>query len=198
MTSARPASTFLAVGLGNPGRSFRGNRPNVGFMVIDLLGDKCGGTLSRLRSKALVGECRFDRARLILAKPQTYMNRSGQSVAPLARFYRLPLSHTLIIFDDLDLPLGSLRLRPEGGSGGHHGMESIIASLGTSAFPRLRIGIGRPPGRMDPTAYVLQDFGKSELEEVAIALQRAADAVQAFVEEGLEAAMNRFNTQVLA
>ena len=153
---------FLIVGLGNPGPDYRQNRHNVGFMVVDALAKALDIQLQRVELRALVGKGLLDGERVILAKPQTYMNSSGQSVAPLARFYKIPLEQSLVVHDDLDLPFGSLRLRPLGGTGGQKGMESIVDKLGTRDFPRLRMGIGRPPGRMDPADYVLQNFDASQ------------------------------------
>jgi PTH1 family peptidyl-tRNA hydrolase len=147
----------------------------------------------RLQSKALVSSTRHEGRPVMLVKPQTYMNLSGQAVQSLARFYRVPLEQLLIAHDDLDLPLGTLRLRPGGGPGGQKGVASTIERLGTAGFARLRIGIGRPPGRMDPADYVLQDFSRAELPDVFEILDRATDAALAFVLDGIQAAMNAFN-----
>ena len=184
---------FLIAGLGNPGPDYRHNRHNVGFMVVDVLASALGAPIQRVEMRALVGKGTLDGNRVILAKPQTYMNNSGQSVAPLARFYKIPLEHILVVHDDLDLPFGSLRLRPLGGTGGQKGMESIVAQLGTREFPRLRVGIGRPPGRMDPADYVLHNFDPDEQDVLPELLGHAVDAVRSFVLEGIEIAMNRFN-----
>lgn len=184
---------YLIIGLGNPGREYRQNRHNVGFMVLDVLAHRLGLTFGRVESQALVTKATYQGQRLILAKPQTYMNLSGVSAASLLRFYKAPLSQFLVAYDDVDLPLGTLRLRPDGGSAGQKGMASIIERLGTQNFPRLRVGIGRPPGRMDAAAYVLQDFTPAEREILEPTLERAAEAVLVFVTEGLNAAMNRYN-----
>ncbi len=184
---------FLIVGLGNPGREYRENRHNVGFMLVDRLSQAVEISPSRLQSKALMGMGAYAGQRLILAKPQTFMNLSGQAVSSLVRFYKVPLTNLLVAHDDLDLPLGTLRLRPGGGSGGQKGLGSIIQQLGTQDFPRLRIGIGRPPGQMDAAAYVLQNFSASEREMLQAVLERGVDAVRAFLELGLEAAMNKYN-----
>lgn len=186
-------STFLIVGLGNPGREYRENRHNIGFMALDSVNQALHAGLGRLQSRALVSSVTFNGSRLILAKPQTYMNLSGQSVASLMRFYKLPLSQLLVVHDDLDLPLGTLRLRPGGGSAGQRGLASTIQQLGTQDFPRLRLGIGRPPGQMDAADYVLQNFSSAERELLKQVLERAVQAVQAFVSQGLEKAMNEFN-----
>jgi PTH1 family peptidyl-tRNA hydrolase len=133
---------------------------------------------------------------LILAKPQTYMNLSGQSIQGLIHFYKLPQTNVLIAYDDLDIPFGTIRLRPGGGPGGQRGMASAIEQLGTKDFPRLRIGIGRPPGRMDPSAYVLQDFTREEMKILPAIIERAADAALEFVVNGLDKAMNKYNGSV--
>lgn len=182
------------VGLGNPGREYRNNRHNIGFLLADILAKRLDTQFSRLQSRALVTKAAYQDAQLILAKPQTFMNLSGQAVAGLVNFYKVPFNQMLVCYDDVDLPFGTLRIRPAGGSAGHNGMNSIIAKLGTSEFARLRMGIGRPPGRMDAAAYVLQDFSKDEMESLNFLLERAAEAVLAFVSEGLQGSMNRFNT----
>jgi PTH1 family peptidyl-tRNA hydrolase len=185
--------TYLIVGLGNPGREYRDNRHNIGFMLIDHLAVRLNAQGMRLQSQALVVSATYEGRKILLAKPQTYMNLSGQAVQGLVRFYKLPLQNLLVAHDDLDLPLGTLRLRPGGGSGGQKGVASTIERLGTSEFPRLRLGIGRPPGRMDAAAYVLQDFSPAEQPLVSEVLHRAVDAVLTFVVEGLDRAMNRYN-----
>lgn len=184
---------YLIVGLGNPGREYRGNRHNVGFMLVDLLAERLGASFARLESKALVTKGDTQGHRIVLAKPQTYMNLSGQAVGGLVRFYKVPAANLLVAYDDVDLPLGTLRLRPGGGSAGQKGMASIIERLGTQEFPRLRLGIGRPPGRMDAAAYVLQDFTSGEAALLREMLDRAVDAALTFVTQGLEAAMNQYN-----
>ena len=184
---------YVLVGLGNPGREYRETRHNVGFMVIDRVCKAAGISLSRVQSKAIVGVGSFGGQRLVLAKPQTFMNLSGQSVAALVRFYKIPLEQILIAHDDLDLPVGTLRLRPSGGSAGQKGIASTIQQLGTQEFSRLRIGIGRPPGQMDPAAYVLRSFSSGEQPLVDQVLDRAVSAVETFLREGLEAAMNQYN-----
>jgi PTH1 family peptidyl-tRNA hydrolase len=184
---------LLITGLGNPGRQYAGNRHNVGFMVVSRLAEKLGETFNRVESNALVAKAAYHGMRLILAKPQTYMNGSGNAVRSLLRFYKIPQSQLLVVFDDVDLPLETLRLRAEGGSGGQKGMQSIIEQLGSEAFPRLRVGIGRPPGRMDAADYVLQNFSKSEQELLDLTLNRAVEAILTFVTDGLDKAMNHYN-----
>jgi peptidyl-tRNA hydrolase, PTH1 family len=189
----QPNAPYLLVGLGNPGREYRETRHNVGFMVIDKVCKTAGIGLSRVQSKAIIGVGQFAGRRLVLAKPQTFMNLSGQAVAALVRFYKVPLEQILIAHDDLDLELGTLRLRPSGGSAGQKGIASTIQQLGTQEFGRLRIGIGRPPGQMDPSAYVLRPFSNSEQKLADQVLERAVSAVDCFLREGLEAAMNQYN-----
>jgi len=184
---------FLVIGLGNPGRDYRETRHNVGFMLLDRLALKLNARFTRLQSRALVAKTTFSERKLILAKPQTFMNLSGQSVQGLVHFYKLPLNNLLIAHDDLDLPLGTIRIRPDGGSAGQKGMTSILERLGTDDFPSLRIGISRPPGQMQPPDYVLQDFSKSELAIISETLDRAVEAVLILAVEGLGAAMNKYN-----
>jgi PTH1 family peptidyl-tRNA hydrolase len=185
--------TFLLIGLGNPGREYKDNRHNIGFMLIDRLAVHLDARGLKLQSKAIVTSGLYEGRKFILAKPQTYMNLSGQSVQGLLNFYKIPPENLMVAHDDLDLPLGTIRIRPSGGAGGQRGMASTIERLGTKDFPRLRLGIGRPPGRMDPAAYVLQDFSRADMLIVSETLDRAADAVLTFVTEGLNAAMNKFN-----
>ncbi len=188
-----PSDTFLIVGLGNPGREYKDNRHNVGFMLIDRIAVRLNAQGMKLQSKALVLNAQYNDHKLILAKPQTYMNLSGQSVQGLVHFYKIPFSNVMILSDDLDLPFGTIRIRASGGPGGQRGLNDILQKLGTKDVPRLRIGIGRPPGRMDPAAYVLQDFSREEMNELSLILDRGAEAVFTFVKHGLNKAMNDFN-----
>ncbi len=184
---------FAVVGLGNPGREYRHNRHNIGFLVADRLASEAGLRFTRHQFQALTAEGRWEGHRLVLAKPQTYMNLVGRSVGALVRFYHLPLDHLVILLDDLDLPLGTLRLRGSGGTAGHKGLTSIVEALGTDDVPRLRVGISRPPGQMDPANYVLQDFTDFERPAVEESLQRAVDCLRTYVTQGLSTAMNQFN-----
>jgi len=188
-----PNIPFLIVGLGNPGREYRANRHNVGFMMVDRLAGRLGVTFTRLESRALVTKSEYQGHKLVLAKPQTFMNLSGQPVNALVRFYKVSLENLLVVYDDVDLPFSTLRLRPEGGSAGHKGMVSIIEKLGTQDFPRMRLGIGRPPGRMEAAGYVLQDFSGEDAEFLPATLDRAVDALLTFITEGIVTAMNKFN-----
>jgi PTH1 family peptidyl-tRNA hydrolase len=188
-----PELSYLLIGLGNPGREYQTNRHNYGFMLIDRLAVRLGARGLKVQSKAIVTSATYEDRRLILAKPQTYMNLSGQSIQGLAHFYKLPLENLLVAHDDLDIPFGTIRMRPGGGPGGQRGVASTIERLGTKDFARLRLGIGRPPGRMDPSAYVLQDFSREETKTLSELLDRAADAALEFVVNGLDKAMNKFN-----
>jgi len=189
-----PSSGYsLIVGLGNPGPQYVANRHNVGFRCVELLAATCDLAFAKKQKRARVAMGLVRGQRVIIAKPQTFMNESGRAVAPLARFYQVQLERLLVVYDDLDLPLGAVRLRPEGGAGGHKGMRSIIEHLGGQSFPRLRIGIGRPPGRMDPAAYVLQDFSAEERPLLQETLEWVVIAIETWLTEGVEEAMSRYN-----
>jgi PTH1 family peptidyl-tRNA hydrolase len=184
---------FLIAGLGNPGRNFEHNRHNVGFMLLNHIAVRLGENFSRVESKALVAKSSYLGERVILMKPQSFMNNSGAPISSLVRFYRVSLDNLLVAYDDVDLPLGTLRLRPSGGSAGQKGMQSIIERLGTEEIPRLRIGTGRPPGRMEAADYVLQDFPANEMDLLKETLERAVEAVLTFMQYGVEPAMNAYN-----
>jgi len=190
------AETFLIVGLGNPGREYRETRHNIGFLLMDRLAVNLNARFTRLQSKALVASTTYQERKIILAKPQTFMNLSGKSVQGLIHFYKLPFTNILIAHDDLDLPPGTIRIRPDGGSAGQKGMSSILERLGTDEFPRLRLGVGRPPGQMQAPDYVLQDFSNGERTLISETLNRAMEAALTFVTEGLNAAMNKYNGSV--
>jgi PTH1 family peptidyl-tRNA hydrolase len=187
---------FLVVGLGNPGPAYRGNRHNVGFLVLDLLAERVGGRFSKHKARADVVEGRLGlppAPRVVLAEPRSYMNESGGPVAGLCGFYKIPVERLVVVHDELDLPYGSLRLKRGGGDNGHNGLRSITRSLGSREYLRVRFGIGRPPGRMDPADYVLRDFSAAERKDLDFHLDRAADAVETLVRDGLESAQNRYN-----
>ena len=184
---------YLIAGLGNPGPKYRYNRHNVGFMVLDAFADQTQIPMQRVQFRGLVGKGHFSEERIILTKPQTYMNDSGQVVVPLMNFYKIPPEQVMVVHDDLDLPFGTLRLRPQGSAGGQHGVESIITKLHRQDFPRMRVGIGRPPGRIDPRDYVLHDFDPPEAEFLPVVLRQAVDAIISFIQNGIEIAMNDFN-----
>lgn len=182
----------LVVGLGNPGSRYRDTRHNLGFMVVDQLAERWRLSVGGKRHQAELGTGQVANERVVLAKPQTYMNASGEAVAKVRRLYRLQPEEILVVYDDLDLPVGRVRLKGEGGAGGHNGMASLIAVLG-KGFPRLRIGIGRPPGDADPVEYVLEPFSSSERPMIRDAVTRAADGVESWLEHGLERTMNTLN-----
>lgn len=184
---------YLVAGLGNPGKKYQKNRHNIGFQVVDDLAKQVDLTFSALQHGAFIARGSIAGQPIILAKPQKYMNKSGIPVAALVRFYRIPLSRLLVVYDDLDLPLGTIRLKPEGGSGGHNGMNSLVERLGTTDFARLRIGIGRPPGQMDPAKYVLRDFTNEQLTAVGEMTRAAGDAVLTWLEHGIDLAMSQHN-----
>jgi PTH1 family peptidyl-tRNA hydrolase len=190
---ASPEAAALIVGLGNPGREYAGNRHNVGFMIADRWAAAHAFAFNKIQHHAIIAQGRHGERRVIIAKPQTFMNDSGRAVGALLRFYKIPVEQLLVIFDDLDLPFGVIRLRADGGAGGHNGMRSIIQQLGGNQFARLRVGIGRPPGRMDPAAFVLQDFGRDETAELDALRDRAGQAIDTFLAAGITAAMNQFN-----
>jgi PTH1 family peptidyl-tRNA hydrolase len=186
----------LVVGLGNPGPAYRGNRHNVGFMVLDVLAERVGGRFSKHRARADVVEGRLGplpAPRVVLAEPRSYMNESGGPVAGLCGFYKVPVEQLVVVHDELDLPYGSLRLKRGGGDNGHNGLRSITRSLGSRDYLRVRFGVGRPPGRMDPADFVLRDFSAAERKDLDFHVDRAADAVETLVRDGLDAAQNRFN-----
>ena len=211
-----PSDLYLIVGLGNPGREYQNTRHNVGFMLVNLLAQRQAPpalpakkpglfgrrgaaaapapvAFTKREGKALTARITLAGQPVLLAKPQTYMNLSGEAVRALVNFYQVPTERLLVAFDEIDLPLGTLRLRPEGGSAGHNGMRSIIEQLGTEKVPRLRIGVGRPSGSKAAAGYVLKDFRGEDLEIITSTLDRAADAAETFVRDGLTTAMNRFN-----
>ena len=182
----------LVVGLGNPGARYRMTRHNLGFMVVDAVAARWQVTVGRRRDGAECGMGEFAGTRIIIAKPQTYMNASGEAVAKLRRLYHLELHDILVVYDDLDLPLGRIRLRGDGGAGGHNGIASLISVLG-KGFPRLRVGIGRPPGGADPIGFVLEPFAEAERSTVREVVSRAAEGVESWVQRGLESTMNVVN-----
>lgn len=196
--NASGAAMKMIVGLGNPGPEYARNRHNIGFQAVETLAERHGLRFDKAqkRGRVALGSISLPgagAARVVLVKPITFMNASGEAVGPLATFYKVSPGDILVVSDDLDLPAGRLRLRTGGSSGGQKGVQSIVQHLHTDAFPRLRVGIGRPPGKMDPAAYVLQNFSAHEEEEMAIVRAKAADAIEVWLAQGIEAAMNLFN-----
>jgi PTH1 family peptidyl-tRNA hydrolase len=187
---------LLVVGLGNPGPDYAGNRHNVGQMVLDELGSRLGSPFRKHKTPALVAEGRTAPGgpRLVLAKPASFMNTSGGPVAALLNFYSLTPDDLVVVHDELDLPFDTLRLKGNGGHGGHNGLRDIIKAAGTNEFARVRVGIGRPPGRQDAADFVLRDFSATEKKSLPILLAEAADAIEAIATDGLVAAQQRFHS----
>jgi peptidyl-tRNA hydrolase, PTH1 family len=185
----------LLVGLGNPGPRYAGNRHNVGFMVLDELAARVGGKFKAHKAGAEVLEGRLAGHRVVLVKPRSFMNLSGGPVAAAAKFYKVEPGGIVVVHDELDLTFGTLRLKLGGGDNGHNGLRSITKSLGTKDYFRVRFGIGRPPGRMDPADFVLKDFATVERKELPFEVDRCADAAEALVAKGLTAAQNAFHAQ---
>ncbi|MEM7031127.1 MAG: aminoacyl-tRNA hydrolase [Chloroflexota bacterium] len=184
---------WLIVGLGNPGPKYAGTRHNIGFQVVNQLAEETGLRFDDQRNKSILARGRIDDISVALMKPLTFMNKSGEAVGAIARFYKIPPAHILIIYDDLDLDSAKLRLRLKGGSGGQKGMKSIIQHLGGQDFPRMRVGIGRPPGRMPVEAYVLQKFSNDEWVTMRQTIDDAIGAIRLLIADGVEKAMNRYN-----
>jgi peptidyl-tRNA hydrolase, PTH1 family len=184
---------WLIVGLGNPGAEYAGNRHNAGYLVADLLADRAGARFRSAKFRARVAEARLAGVPVTLGKPLTFMNDSGGPVAALRDYYRVPVGRLVVLHDELDLPFGTIRLKLGGGDNGHNGLRSVTAALRTSDYHRLRFGIGRPPGRMDPAAFVLRDFTSAERKELPYLIDRSADAVEALLSSGLAAAQNAFH-----
>ncbi|MDQ6649071.1 MAG: aminoacyl-tRNA hydrolase [Actinomycetota bacterium] len=191
--SVPSGGSWLVVGLGNPGPSYAGNRHTIGFVVVDLLAERMGGRFKAHRGRADLVEGRLAGERVVLVKPKTYMNDSGGPVTSMRDFFKVPAERIVVVHDELDLPWGSLRLKAGGGDNGHNGLKSLTKSLGSREYLRVRFGIGRPPGRQDPADFVLKDFSAAERKELPFHVDRAADAVEALVADGLAAAQNRFH-----
>lgn len=187
---------YLIAGLGNPERRYEGTRHNVGFEVIDRLAEKLSTSVEEKKFKGCYGKGVIGGEKVILLKPQTYMNLSGESVRAAADFYKIQPDHIIVVYDDISLDAGQLRIRTKGSAGGHNGVKNIIAHLGTQEFPRVKVGVGANPPRMDLADYVLSPFGKEDQEKMAAAFDEAAQAVESLIEEGPDRAMNRFNGHV--
>jgi PTH1 family peptidyl-tRNA hydrolase len=184
---------WLLVGLGNPGQKYAGNRHNVGFMVVDELANRMNAGAARPRMGAEIAEASLRGEKVLLLRPMEYMNTSGFAVSRAATFWKVPPDHIVVVHDDMDLDFARLKLVQGGGTGGHNGLKSIVAELGTEAFVRLRCGIGRPPPSWEGADYVLANFSTEERQTLPDLIKEAADAVQAIVKDGLVTAMNRFN-----
>lgn len=189
-------NTWLIAGLGNPGPGYAGNRHNVGQMVLDVLGARLGGKFGTSKARAVVLEGRLGIGgpRLVLAKPLTYMNLTGGPVSQLAKFYGIEPDHVVAVHDEIDIPFNTIKLKIGGGEGGHNGLRDISKALGTKDYLRVRVGVGRPPGRQEAADYVLHDFATVEKKDLPILLEEAADAVESVVLEGLLSAQQKFHS----
>jgi len=189
-------TAWLIVGLGNPGSSYSAHRHNVGAMVVDELAARTSSSLRSHKARAAAAEVRLaSSSRAIIARPMTYMNESGGPVAGLLSFYKVPTQNLIVIHDDLDISFAEVRLKLGGGEGGHNGLRSITKSVGTRDYLRVRVGVGRPPGRMDAADYVLHDFSSTERSEVPLLISDAADAVERLVADGLVAAQQEWHSR---
>jgi PTH1 family peptidyl-tRNA hydrolase len=187
---------WLVAGLGNPGKEYSGNRHNVGFMVVDLLASRIGakfGRSKRAHAEVAEGRLGFGGPRIVLVKPLTFMNLSGAPVVSLAQFFKIPVANVIGVHDELDVPFGEVRAKRGGGEGGHNGLRSMSKSLASKEYARVRVGIGRPPGRQDPADYVLSDFSAAERKELDFLVDRGADVVEAIILEGVEWAQNKYH-----
>lgn len=189
---------IVIVGLGNPGGKYSLTRHNVGFDVIDLVGKKLDIKVNKVKFKALIGEGTWGGQRIVLVKPSTYMNLSGESIRPLMDFYKLDPRDLMIVLDDIDIEFGTLRIKKKGSAGTHNGLKSIISHIGTDQFPRLKIGIGQKPPHYDLADFVLSKFSKSERIIIDEAIANAADAIDEFIIRGIDSAMNKYNIKTLA
>jgi len=190
--SVDPAAPALIVGLGNPGPQYEKTRHNVGFMVADALAGRIGSAFSsHKKSNSDIVQARLGSRSVVIAKPRTFMNLSGQPVAALARFFSIEPANVVVVHDELDIDFGALRLKLGGGEGGHNGLRSISQHLSTKDYLRVRVGVGRPPGRMDPASFVLKPFSAAERKDLGVVVEEAADAAELLLSAGLEAAQNR-------
>ncbi|HEY5986008.1 MAG TPA: aminoacyl-tRNA hydrolase [Streptosporangiaceae bacterium] len=185
---------WLIAGLGNPGADYAGNRHNAGFLVADALGARIGARFRASKFRTMAASGRLGEFPVVIVKPLTFMNESGSALAGLSGYYRVPAERIVVIHDELDLPFGTIRLKRGGGDNGHNGLRSVTSSLRTREFYRVRLGIGRPPGRMDPAAYVLRDFSAAERKELPLVVGRAADAVEMLLARGLAATQNAIHS----
>lgn len=188
---------YIIAGLGNPGKQYENTRHNAGFMALDALADQLGTSIEEKKHKALCAKAVIGGEKVILLKPQTFMNLSGESIRAAADFYKIDPEHIMIIYDDISLDPGQLRIRKKGSAGGHNGIKSIIAHLGSQEFPRIKVGVGAKPDRMDLADYVLGHFSQVETRIMEDVVKEAAQAVQAIILDGIETAMNRYNGKKL-
>lgn len=188
--------TWLVVFLGNPGLKYENTRHNAGFMAADAMAEKQNVRIDRARFKALTATCRIGEEQVMLMKPQTFMNLSGEAVREAVNFYKIPADHVIVVSDEIALPIGKLRIRKKGSAGGHNGLKNIIANLGTEEFPRMRLGVGAPPHpEFEMVDWVLSSFRGQDLEDMKASAAKAADAAECYIREGADRAMNKFNTK---
>lgn len=184
---------YIIIGLGNPGKKYEHTRHNAGFDAIDKLAEKYNIKMDKLKHKALIGEGRIGTEKVVLVKPQTYMNLSGESIVSICQFYKPEFDKVIVIYDDIDLDVGKLRIRKKGSAGSHNGMKSIIKCIGTQEFPRIRIGVSKPPEGWDLADFVLSRFPKEQQGDLEESLERAVLTVEEIIDSGIESAMNKYN-----
>ncbi|MDR0880519.1 MAG: aminoacyl-tRNA hydrolase [Clostridioides sp.] len=184
---------YVVVGLGNPDKEYEKTRHNVGFSVIDILAKEYGANVTKIKHKALTGECRIGNEKVLLVKPLTYMNLSGETLIDIYQYYKMDLENIIVIYDDIDLDTGKVRIRKKGSGGSHNGMKSIINCLGSGEFPRVRVGISKPPKGQDLANYVLSRFRKEEQEDIDKGFETAAKAVDCIIRENIDVSMNKYN-----
>ena len=184
---------YIIIGLGNPGKKYEHTRHNAGFDAIDKLAEKYNIKMDKLKHKALIGEGRIGTEKVVLVKPQTYMNLSGESIVSICQFYKPEFDKVIVIYDDIDLDVGKLRIRKKGSAGSHNGMKSIIKCIGTQEFPRIRIGVSKPPEGWDLADFVLSRFPKEQKGDLEESFERAVLTVEEIIDSGIESAMNKYN-----
>lgn len=184
---------YVVVGLGNPGKQYENTRHNVGFNVIDILAKEYGISVSKIKHKALIGEGRVGSEKVLLVKPQTYMNLSGETLIDIYNYYKVDMENIIVIYDDIDLDVGKIRIRKKGSGGTHNGMRSIIKCLGANDFPRVRVGVSKPKPGQDLADFVLSRFRKEESDDVELGLEKAAKAVDVMIRDNIDLAMNKYN-----
>ena len=184
---------YIIVGLGNPTREYELTRHNIGFRVIDALADELDICINKPKFKALIGDTKIGDTKIILVKPQTYMNSSGESVKEICEWYKIPLCNLIVVYDDIDIDWKKLRIRPSGSAGSHNGLKSVVDLLNSKDFPRVRVGIGKPPQNWDLVDYVLGKFNDDEQKELGLVINTARDAIQCIIKSDVNSAMNKFN-----
>lgn len=184
---------FVIVGLGNPGKQYEHTRHNVGFDVIDILAKEYGASVTKMKHKALIGECRVGSEKVLLVKPQTYMNLSGETLIDIYQYYKVELEDIIVVYDDIDLDVGKIRIRKKGSAGSHNGMKSIIKCLGSGDFPRVRVGVSKPGPGADLANFVLSRFRKEEQLDIDNGLEKACKSVDSMIRENIDLAMNKYN-----